>query len=94
MFAYLIVVGLVSFTLVIRLITANEIKKQQERLLRIDNAFSDLSSELDNLYEEIRGVKLTKRQYEIRCSRLSGDIETSRNKLKNLSNSKRGRVAA
>ena len=94
MFAYLIVIGLVSFTLVIRLITANEIKKQQERLLRIDNAFSDLSTELDNLYEEIRGVQLTKRQYEIRRSRLSGDIETFRNKLKNLSNSKRGRIAA
>tara|TARA_B100000902_G_scaffold399289_1_gene469447 strand:+ start:1136 stop:1420 length:285 start_codon:yes stop_codon:yes gene_type:complete len=94
LFAYLIVFGLVLLTLVIRLITANEIKKQQERLLRIDNAFSDLSGELESLYEEIRGVKLTRRQLEIRHSRLSGDIEISRNKLKNVSVRKRGKVAA
>ena len=85
---------MVLFILVIRLVTVNEIKKQQERLLIADSAFSDLSGELDSLYEEIRSVNLIKRRYEIRRSRLSGDIEMSRVKLKSLSNIKRGRVAA
>jgi len=94
MVAYLLVLGLVLFTLVLRLITAREIKKQQEEFRQLDNHFSDLSSELDYLDEEIHSVQLISRQYEIRRSRLSGDIENLRSKLKSLQNNKGRRAAA
>tara|TARA_B100000945_G_C20255382_1_gene536529 strand:+ start:96 stop:380 length:285 start_codon:yes stop_codon:yes gene_type:complete len=94
MVAYLLVLGLVLFTLVLRLITAREIKKQQEEFRQVDNYFSDLSSELDYLDEEIHSVQLISRQYEIRRSRLSGDIENLRSKLKSLQNNKGRRAAA
>ena len=94
MVAYLLVLGLVLFTLVLRLITAREIKKQQEEFRQVDNYFSDLSSELDYLDEEIHSVQLTSRQYEIRRSRLSADIENLRSKLKSLQNTKGRRAAA
>ena len=94
MVAYLLVLGLVLFTLVLRLITAREIKKQQEEFRQLDNHFSDLSSELDYLDEEIHSVQLISRQYEIRRSRLSGDIENLRSKLKSLQNTKGRRAAA
>tara|TARA_B100001250_G_scaffold177590_1_gene152623 strand:- start:5645 stop:5929 length:285 start_codon:yes stop_codon:yes gene_type:complete len=91
---YLFVLGIVSLTLVLRIVTAREIKKQQEQFRQVDNYFSDLSSELDYLDEEIHSVQLTSRQYEIRRSRLSGDIEMLRSKLKSLQNTKGRRVAA
>ena len=94
MVAYLLVLGLVLFTLALRLITAREIKKQQEEFRQVDNYFSDLSSELDYLDEEIHSVQLTSRQYEIRRLRLSGDIENLRSKLKSLQNIKGRRAAA
>ena len=94
MVAYLLVLGLVLFTLILRLITAREIKKQQEEFRQVDNYFSDLSSELDYLDEEIHSVQLISRQYEIRRSRLSGDIENLRSKLKSLQNNKGRRAAA
>ena len=94
MVAYLLVLGLVLFTLILRLITAREIKKQQEEFRQVDNYFSDLSSELDYLDEEIHSVQLISRQYEIRRSRLSGDIENLRSKLKSLQNKKGCRAAA
>ena len=94
MVEYLFVLGIVSLTLVLRIVTAREIKKQQEQFRQVDNYFSDLSSELDYLDEEIHSVQLTSRQYEIRRSRLSGDIEILRSKLKSLQNTKGRRVAA
>ena len=94
MVAYLIVLGLVFFLLILRLVTANEIKKQQERLRNVDNEFTDLSIELDCLEEEIHCIRLTSRQCELRRSRLTGDIEQMRSKLKNLNNTKDHRVAA
>ncbi len=94
MVEYLFVLGIVSLTLVLRIVTAREIKKQQEQFRQVDNYFSDLSSELDYLDEEIHSVQLTSRQYEIRRSRLSGDIEMLRSKLKSLQNTKGRRVAA
>ena len=94
MVAYLFVLGIVLFTMVLRLVTAREIKKQQEQFRQVDNYFSDLSSELDYLDEEIHSVQLISRQYEIRRSRLSGDIEILRSKLKSLQNTKGRRAAA
>ena len=94
MVEYLFVLGIVSLTLVLRIVTAREIKKQQEQFRQVDNYFSDLSSEMDYLDEEIHSVQLTSRQYEIRRSRLSGDIEMLRSKLKSLQNTKGRRVAA
>ena len=91
---YFFVLGLALSTLILRLVTASEIKKQQEQLLQKDNTFSDLSAELDSLDEEIHRVQLISRQYEIRRSRLSNDIEISRSKLKNMQSTKRSRVAA
>ena len=94
MVAYLIVLGLVLFILVLRLITANAIKKQQERLRNMDNDFADLSVELDCLEEEVHSVRQASRQCELRRSRLTGDIEQMRSKLKNLNTKKERRVAA
>ena len=94
MVAYLIVLGLVFFLLILRLVTANEIKKQQERLRNVDNEFADLSIELDCLEEEIHCIRLASRQCQLRRSRLTGDIEQMRSKLKNLNDTKDRRVAA